>query len=172
MKKGLIQVYTGNGKGKTTAAIGLAIRAAGANYKVLFCQFLKSKEYSEIKCLKKNDSIIIKQFGNPNFIYSEPSESDILEAKNGITYASKAIQSNEFDLVILDEINVVIYLKLIELRELFELIITPKPNSVELILTGRNASREIIEIADLVTEMKEVKHYFNNGIPARLGIEM
>ncbi len=172
MKKGLIQIYTGNGKGKTTAAIGLAIRAVGANFKVLFCQFLKNKEYSEIASLKKFELITLKQFGNADFIIGKPSDSDILEAQKGLQFLQEIIKSNRFDMIVLDEINVVINLKLIGLDDFIDTIINQKPATTELILTGRNAHSKLIEIADLVTEMKEVKHYFNKGINARLGIEM
>jgi cob(I)alamin adenosyltransferase len=172
MQRGYIQVYTGNGKGKTTAAIGLAIRAAGAGLRVFFCQFLKAQNYSEITSLKRfEDVITVKQFGNENFIVKVPTDSDIAQAIEGFEEALHAIMSGMYDLVILDEINYAISLKLIKLQSVVQLI-KNKPVSVEIILTGRNAATEIIEIADLVSEIKEIKHYYNNGVLARKGIEM
>jgi cob(I)alamin adenosyltransferase len=172
MQRGYIQVYTGNGKGKTTAAIGLAIRAAGAGLRVFFCQFLKAQNYSEIISLRRfEDLITVKQFGNENFIVKIPTDSDIAQAIEGFEEALHAIMSGMYDLVILDEINYAINLNLIKLQSVVQLI-KNKPVPVEIILTGRNAAKEIIEIADLVSEIKEIKHYYKNGVLARKGIEM
>ncbi len=172
MDHGYVQVYTGNGKGKTTAAIGLAIRAAGAGFKVYFCQFLKGRNCSEIASLNKfKDLIEIRQFGKESFIKGLPSESDITLAANGFEEASIAAMSEVYDLVILDEINYAIYLNIIKLNNVVQLI-KNKPAKVEIVLTGRNAAKEIIEIADLVSEIKEIKHYFKKGVLARIGIEM
>jgi cob(I)alamin adenosyltransferase len=171
MENGYVQIYTGNGKGKTTAAIGLAVRAAGAGLRVCFCQFLKSGNYSEISALAQFKQITIRQFGKENFITGIPSESDISEAINGFEEALNMIMSGTFDLVILDEINYAIHLNLIKLQPVIQLI-KNKPQQVEIVLTGRNASKELIEIADIVTEMKEIKHYYSKGAIARKGIEM
>jgi cob(I)alamin adenosyltransferase len=172
MNSGYVQVYTGNGKGKTTAAIGLAVRAAGAGFKIYFCQFLKGQNCSEIAPLNRfKDFIEIKQFGNESFISGMPSESDVSNALNGFEESLNAVMSGSYDLVILDEINYAIYLNLIKLQSVVQLI-KNKPAHVEIVLTGRNAAKEIIEIADLVSEIKEIKHYFQKGVLARKGIEM
>jgi cob(I)alamin adenosyltransferase len=171
MKKGYIQVYTGNGKGKTTAAIGLAIRAAGAGLKVYFVQFLKGRKNSEHISLEKfKKNITIRQFGKKFFLKGKPASDDFRLAKKGILDAQKAISSKEYDLIVLDEVFFAINLKLIRLADVVTLLIT-KPCSVEIVLTGRNCPVKIIEIADLATEMKEIKHYYNSGVKGRLGIE-
>jgi len=171
MKQGFIQVYTGNGKGKTTAALGLAIRAAGAKQKVFIGQFLKGKKYSELIALKRvNDFITIEQFGATSFIIKKPTQKDIDNAQNALKKVSKIIINGKFDLIILDEINCAIQLNLIDLKDVLK-ILSEKPKHVEIVLTGRDAPMEIIKIADLVTEMKEIKHYFYKGIVARRGIE-
>jgi cob(I)alamin adenosyltransferase len=170
--QGYIQVYTGNGKGKTTAAFGLAIRAFGAGQKVFIGQFVKGKPYSEIEAINKHLPMIeIKQYGLDCFIINEPEEKDFIAANIGIEEMSKIIHSGNYDLVIMDELNIALYYKLIDLNNVLE-ILRNKPKHVEIIITGRYAPSEIIEIADLVTEMKEVKHYYNNGVQARPGIEM
>jgi cob(I)alamin adenosyltransferase len=172
MDQGYVQVYTGNGKGKTTAAIGLAVRAVGAGMKVYFCQFLKGRNTSEIISLMQfKDSIELRQCGNETFITGVPSGSDITAAISGFEDALKAVMSGSYDLVILDEINYAIYLKLIKLQSVVQLI-KNKPPKVEIVLTGRNASSEIIEIADMVSEIHEIKHYMKKGVSARKGIEM
>jgi cob(I)alamin adenosyltransferase len=172
MDHGYVQVYTGNGKGKTTAAIGLAVRAAGAGLRVYFCQFLKGQDCSEIASLDKfKDSIEVRQFGNESFIAGIPSESDVQLALNGFEEALKAVMSGTYDLVVLDEINYAIYLNMIKLQTVVQLI-KNKPANVEIVLTGRNAAKEILENADLVSEIKEIRHYFKKGVLARKGIEM
>jgi cob(I)alamin adenosyltransferase len=172
MEHGYVQVYTGNGKGKTTAAIGLAVRASGAGLKVYFCQFLKGQNCSEIFALNRfKDLIEFRQFGNKSFIAGVPSDSDITLAINGFEKALDAVMSGRYDIVILDEINYAIHLNLIKLQSVVQLI-KNKPPKVEIVLTGRNAAKEIIEIADIVSEIKEIKHYFKKGISARKGIEM
>jgi cob(I)alamin adenosyltransferase len=172
MNPGYVQVYTGNGKGKTTAAIGLAVRAVGAGLKVYFCQFLKGQNCSETASLNRfKEAIKIRQFGNESFVTGIPSESDVSNAINGFEEALNAVMSGSYDLVILDEINYAIYLDLIKLQSVVQLI-KNKPANVEIVLTGRNAAKEIIEIADLVSEIKEIKHYFQKGVLARKGIEM
>ncbi|WP_066504840.1 cob(I)yrinic acid a,c-diamide adenosyltransferase [Abyssisolibacter fermentans] len=169
MNKGYVHVYTGNGKGKTTAAFGLALRAVCAGKKVFVGQFVKGMKYSETKVEKYISSIEIKQFGLDCFIYKEPTQEDIDMAKKGLGICRKKLQE-DYDVVILDEINIALYFKLVSIDEVLELINSRKKN-IELILTGRYAPKEIIEAADLVTEMKEIKHYYNIGVEARKGIE-
>jgi cob(I)alamin adenosyltransferase len=174
MEKGLIQVYTGNGKGKTTAALGLALRAVGHGFKVFVIQFMKGNiNYGELESAKKLfPYLTIKQMGRETFISkTNPDPIDIKMAQEGFALAEQAIKNGEFDIVILDEINVALDYGLIALSDLLQLI-DSKPASVELILTGRNAKPEIMEKADLVTEMVERKHYYDKGIPARKGIEI
>ena len=169
--KGYIQVYTGNGKGKTTAAIGLSIRAAGAGLKVFIAQFIKMGEYSEIHALKRfSDLITIEQFGRGRFIKGNPSPEDIQAAGKGLARIENIIDSREYHVMILEEANVAVTCGLFSVQELLR-IIDNKPDDLELIITGRNARPEIIERADLVTEMKEIKHYFHKGVNARVGIE-
>jgi len=170
MEKGYIQIYTGNGKGKTTAAFGLALRALCAEKKVYIGQFLKGMEYSELNATKYFDKLTIEQFGSENFIGNPPDEEDILKAEEGLKRAFEIFEANEHDIVILDELNVAISLNLVSEEQVIRLI-NKKPDNIELIITGRNATKKIIEIADLVTEMKEIKHYYNSGVEARIGIE-
>jgi cob(I)alamin adenosyltransferase len=166
----MIQVYTGEGKGKTTAAFGLALRAAGAGLKVYIGQFLKKGGFSEINALKKIERIKIEQFGSGASIIGEPKQEDIKLAKEAFLRIKEIIAAGDYDVVILDEINVAVKLGLVKLDELIELI-KNFPAQKEIILTGRNAADKIKEIADLVSEVKEVKHYFKKGIQARKGIE-
>lgn len=171
LKKGYVHVYTGDGKGKTTAALGLALRAAGNNYKVFIGQFVKGTKYSEIKALEKlNDKITVKQYGRGCFIKNKPDKKDIICAKDGLNEVREIISSGKHDLVILDEINIAVYFKLLTVQDVIELI-ENKPDGVELVLTGRRAEKEIIDRADLVTEMCEIKHYYRKGVLARKGIE-
>jgi cob(I)alamin adenosyltransferase len=174
MKKGLIQVYTGNGKGKTTAALGLALRAVGHGLKVLVIQFMKGNvNYGELESSKKlSPYLTIIQKGRETFVSrTNPDPVDIRLAQDGLNLAKKAIADEAYDIIILDEINVAVDYGLIPLSDLFCLLDT-KPNGVELVLTGRNAKPELMEKADLVTEMVEQKHYYDKGMPAREGIEI
>ncbi len=174
MEKGLIQVYTGSGKGKTTAALGLALRAIGHGLKVLIIQFMKGNiNYGELEAAKKlSPYLTIKQMGRETFVSKDiPDPIDIKFAREGFALAEKAIQEGEYDIIILDEINVAIDYNLIPLSDMLNLL-DNKPPGVELILTGRNARPEILEKADLVTEMVERKHYYGKGIKARNGIEI
>lgn len=166
----MIQVYTGKGKGKTTAALGLALRAAGAGLRVFIGQFLKKGSFSEIKALERLEGVEVEQFGSGRFIGSTIRRKDKQCAACGLSRIREVINSGEYDLVVLDEINVALSFNLIEEVELLE-IITQRPIHVEIVLTGRNAPQEILKQADLVTEMREIRHYYENGFAARVGIE-
>ncbi len=169
MEKGFVHVYTGNGKGKSTAAFGLAMRARGAGYKVLIIQFLKGQTYSEHSSFEKL-GIDYELYGTKEFIVGEPSQEARNLCKMGLKRAKKAFEEG-YDLVILDEASVAVYLKAMQLEDLLE-VVKSKPEGVELVITGRYAPKELLNLADLVTEMKEVKHYYQKGIQARRGIEM
>jgi len=166
----MIQVYTGNGKGKTTASLGLALRAAGAGLKVYIGQFIKGKNYSELKALQKIKNIKVEQFGRGCFIKKTPQQKDIELAKKGLEKIKIIVSQRIYDVVILDEINIALNLNLLKLEDVISLI-KRTPGKTELILTGRNAHQRILSLADLVSEIKEVKHYFKKGIKARKGIE-
>ncbi|MGD9348393.1 MAG: cob(I)yrinic acid a,c-diamide adenosyltransferase [Desulfobacterales bacterium] len=169
--RGYIHVYTGNGKGKTTAALGLAIRAAGAGLKVYIAQFVKSGEYSEIKGLKSlADKITVEQFGCGRFIKGQPSVEDVKAANRGLEAVKSVLAGGEHAVVILDEATVAVSLGLLSEEALIEMLAS-KPEDVEIIITGRGATPNIMALADLVTEMTEIKHYFQKGVQARLGIE-
>ncbi len=172
-KKGYIQVYTGNGKGKTTAALGLAIRAAGHGLRTYIGQFLKGQPYGEIAALRQFSRLItIEQFGRKGFVHvtENPDEEDINRARQGLARCLQAMLSGRYQIVVLDEINVALYFGLIEEKEMLAFL-AKKPEPVEVILTGRYAPPSIIRRADLVTEMKERKHYYQKGVLARKGIE-
>lgn len=166
----MIQVYTGNGKGKTTAALGLALRALGAGKKVLLCQFLKSGNYCELVSLKKFKGVKIEQYGRAYFLRRAPQKKDIESARKGLESAKKAINSQGYALVVLDEINVALRLGLLNLPEVLD-VVRCAPKEIELVLTGRSAHPAIIKIADLVSQINEKKHYFKQGVQARKGIE-
>jgi cob(I)alamin adenosyltransferase len=169
--KGYIQVYTGNGKGKTTAALGLALRAVGDGKKVFFAQFVKGKPYSEINAIQYFlPNITIKQYGLGCFIRKSANQADIDAARKGLQEVTEIINSGEYDMVVLDEANIALHYKLFSVDELL-FIIQSKPDSTEIIVTGRYAPIKLLEVVDLVTEMKEIKHYFNEGVEARKGIE-
>ncbi len=170
METGYVQVYTGNGKGKTTAALGLSLRAVCAGKRVFMGQFIKGMDYAELKAVKYLPGFEIRQYGRDCFIRNKPTDEDLCRAADGLKEVKNIIYSGEYDLVILDEINVALFFELIKLEEVLD-VIANKPKHVEIVLTGRYAPQEIIDAADLVTEMKEVKHYYNNGIEAREGIE-
>ncbi len=191
--KGYLQVYTGNGKGKTTAAIGLALRAIGAGKKVLFLQFMKSKAYSEHSILPElSPNLTLETIGKPFFVIKEGSMTqeeldkwretavifppgqpprEYMElVEKGMKKAELALTCGEYDLVILDELVVALHFELVSWERVKELI-ENKGEKVELVLTGRGATPELIEVADLVTEMREIKHYYTQGVMARKGIE-
>ena len=162
--KGYVQVYTGNGKGKTTAAFGQALRAAGAGLRVFIAQFVKGMEYSEHKAIERfSDLITLKQYGRDCFINKEPTDKDIYAAKQGYDDVAEIIRSGDYQMVILDEANIAVH----DLIALIDM----KPEDVELVITGRYADPMVLEKADLVTEMLEVRHYYHKGIAARKGIE-
>ncbi len=170
-REGYVQVYTGNGKGKTTAALGLTVRALGAGLKVFIGQFLKTGTFSELKGLSCfGNAVTVEQYGGGKFIIGDPSEADKERAREGFARAREAAESGTFDVVILEEINVAVDIGLLPVEDVLTLI-TNKHPAAELVLTGRNAHKNLIEAADLVTEMKCVKHYFDRGIHARTGIE-
>lgn len=168
---GYIQVYTGNGKGKSTAAFGLVLRAVGAGKKVFVGQFVKGQKYSEIHTFEKYlPQVELEQFGSGCFIWKSPQEEDRQSALQGLKRAEEVLVSGEYDVVVLDEANIAIYYELFEASDLIA-ILDKKHPSTEVIVTGRYAKAEIIEHADLVTEMREVKHYYAKGVQARKGIE-
>jgi len=169
--KGYVQVYTGDGKGKTTAALGLALRAVGAGLNVFIGQFAKGMEYSEIKAIRERlPEITIRQYGRDCFIVNKPTDDDIAIARRGLTEVRDVIQSGKYDVIILDEANIAIHFGLFSIDDLLK-IIALKPANLELIITGRKAHPDLIKAADLVTEMLEIKHYYQQGVQARQGIE-
>ena len=170
---GYVQVYTGDGKGKTTAALGQAFRSVGHNMKVFMILFMKGNiEYGELETARRLAPFIeIREMGRETFVSKEnPEQIDIKWAEDALELANQVLFSGEYDMIILDEVNVAIDFGLIKLKDVLELVHN-KPLKVELILTGRYVHPEIIEAADLVTEMKLVKHYYDRGIQARVGIE-
>jgi cob(I)alamin adenosyltransferase len=190
--KGYVQVYTGDGKGKTTAAIGLCIRALGANKKVMFLQFMKEETYSEHSLLRHlSKHLVLETIGKPYFVIKSdalskndisklsncvvfepgnPPEEYVLLVETGVEKARLAASSGQYDLVVLDEINCALYFELTTWGKINEIIKTKAPTT-ELVLTGRGAPLELLEAVDLVTEMKEIKHYYTQGVMARKGIE-
>ena len=172
MEKGLVQIYTGDGKGKTTAALGLAMRAAGRGFSVFMVQFLKGRQYGELESAKKlSDRFKIVQSGLDSFVKKgEPSEEDLRLAREGLELARDAIRSGGYDIVILDEVNVAVELGVLKVEDVLHLI-DERPVGVELVLTGRYAPPEFCERADLITEMKNVKHCYDVGVEMREGIE-
>ncbi|MBN1871226.1 MAG: cob(I)yrinic acid a,c-diamide adenosyltransferase [Candidatus Omnitrophica bacterium] len=170
MKKGLVHVYTGDGKGKTTAAFGLAARAAGAGFDVCIYQFIKGMPYSENDVFKKIGNVTIEQCGRGCFIRGTPKAEDIKCAAKALEKARAAVRSGRYDLVVLDEVNVAMRMKLVKAADIISLM-KGKPDSVELVLTGRYCPKNVLARADLVTEMKKVKHPYDKGVKARKGIE-
>jgi len=168
---GYVQIYTGDGKGKTTAAIGLAIRALGAGWRVFIAQFLKVGAYSEHKALAQfPDHLTIKTYGRNVFIKGKPEDEDRRLAQKAYEEIAEVVASGRYRLVILDEANVAVHYGLISVDQILELI-HRRADGVELVITGRYAHPRLIDRADLVTEMREVKHYFARGIKAREGVE-
>jgi cob(I)alamin adenosyltransferase len=166
-----VQVYTGEGKGKTTAALGLALRAAGAGLRVFVAQFVKGMEYSELASLARlADLVTVRQYGLRCFIRGAPKPEDIAAAREGLREAREAVASGRWDVVILDEANIATHFGLFPVEELLE-VVDLAAGRVEIVITGRRADPRLIERADLVTEMREVKHYYTKGVAARRGIE-
>jgi len=171
-RKGLVQVYTGNGKGKTTAAFGQALRAVGQGFRVCIIQFMKGRKYGEFLAAERFlPNLTVRLSGLDSFVMRDnPAPLDIELAKQGLALAREAVASGDYEMVILDEINVAVDFKLIPVADVIDLIRT-KPPAVDLILTGRYAPPEIIALADTVSEIREVKHHYNAGIKDRAGIE-
>lgn len=168
---GYVQVYTGSGKGKTTAALGLAMRAAGAGLRVFIGQFMKGMHYSELNAIGRlRDLIDLEQFGGEQFIRSKPTRKDIERARHGLERVASVLTAAHHRLVILDEANVAVHVGLISVDDLLK-VIEMKPPAVELLITGRRAHERILERAHLVTEMRNIKHYYSSGVQARRGIE-
>lgn len=173
LERGCTQVYTGNGKGKTTAALGLALRAIGRGLKVCVFQFIKGGgRYGEHLAAEKLAPLLtIIQTGQPGWVNTKDITEDRRIAQQALVQAGKLLTSGEYDLFVCDEINGAVGFGLLDVEQVLELI-ARKPLNVELILTGRNAHERVIEAADLVTEMRDIKHYYAAGVPARSGIEM
>lgn len=168
---GFIHVYTGNGKGKTTSVVGLTMRAIGAGLKVAFLQFFKPETSSEVKILKKfSPQVLYASFHKGGFVKDNLSQELRNEIIKGYSYFKKILHDKKFDVVVLDEITYAFNWKIIDLTDFLNTL-KEKPNAVEIIITGRDAPPELIEIADLVSEIKEIKHYFNKKVSARIGIE-
>ena len=173
LERGCVQVYTGNGKGKTTAALGLALRAVGRGLRVCVFQFIKGGgPYGEHLIAEKLAPLFtIIQSGRPGWVNTKDISEDRRVAQESLLRATDLLMSDAYDLVVLDEINGAVGFGLIDVEQVLDLI-ARKPERVELVLTGRNAHERVIEAADLVTEMREIKHYYAAGVPARTGIEM
>jgi len=173
LDRGCVQVYTGNGKGKTTASLGLALRAVGRGLKVCVFQFIKGGgKYGEHLAAEKLAPLLtIIQTGRPGWVNTKDITEDRQAAQEAFVQAQELLTSGDFDLFVCDEINGAVGFGLIEVEQVLELI-RCKPEKTELVLTGRNAHERVIEAADLVTEMREIKHYYKAGVPARRGIEM
>jgi cob(I)alamin adenosyltransferase len=168
---GQIQVYTGDGKGKTTAAVGLAVRAAGHGLRTYVGQFMKGQRYGELEALRGHPLITIEQYGGTHCVRREDvTADDVAHAHRGLERALEAMLSGRYAIVVLDEVNVAMWFGLLAAEEVLAFV-ERRPEPVELILTGRYAVPEVIEMATLVTEMREVKHYYRDGVPARDGIE-
>jgi cob(I)alamin adenosyltransferase len=171
LAKGRLYVFTGNGKGKTTAALGMAIRAAGADKRVFIAQFAKKGHYSEIEALNRlSDSITVEQFGTGSFVGKQPRSIDYEAAAKGLERVKQVMAGNDYQMVIMDEAAVVVKLGLLAVDDLYEVAVN-RPKGMDLIITGRYAPDRIIKQADFATEMKARRHYFEKGVRARIGIE-
>ncbi len=168
---GLIMVYTGDGKGKTTAAVGQAIRALGHGYRVFMIHFMKGRDYGEFLATDKMQNLTLVRAGRDDFVSKDnPDPVDVELAKNGLEQAEKAVMSGDYNLVVLDEINVAVDYGLIEESKMIELL-QNKPQHVAVILTGRNASPELVKLADTVSEVLAIKHHYDTGADCCKGIE-
>jgi cob(I)alamin adenosyltransferase len=171
LSKGYVQIYTGDGKGKTTAALGLALRAAGYGMHTYIGQFIKGRPYGELEALSDHPCITIEQYGDVHHVQrKEITPEHVARVRRGLERVREAMHSGQYDLVVLDEVNVVLWFKLLRVEEVLALL-DDRPLNVEVILTGRRAPQQLIDRADLVTEMREVKHYYQQGVMARQGIE-
>jgi cob(I)alamin adenosyltransferase len=171
MARGYVHLYTGDGKGKTTAALGLALRCAGYKNKVFIGQFMKGMHYGELSVLQHIDEIDVEQFGDTGCIRKEEvTDLHRQQAETGMARIEQVLSSGEYKMVIMDEIVVALWFGIVELSRVLD-ILRQRPDTVELILTGRKAPEPLIKAADLVTEMQEIKHYYRDGVPAREGIE-
>jgi cob(I)alamin adenosyltransferase len=171
LEKGYIHVYTGPGKGKTTAALGLGLRASGAGLKVYMIQFMKGRRYSELDAVENITDFTIVQYGRDEFVNKDsPEQVDIDLALEGFAHAQEIIKSGKYDMIILDEINVAVDFNLITLEDVIKLI-EEKPEKLELVLTGRYAHPEISKRAGVLTEMLEINHPYQSGVKARKGID-
>ena len=170
--RGIVMVLTGDGKGKTTSALGQALRALGHGQKVCMIQFMKGRKYGEVLAAEKSlPGFTIRLCGLDSFVMRDnPAQVDIDLAREGLNLAEKALSSGEYDMVILDEINVALDFKLIPLDDVVEML-KNKPQKVSVILTGRYAPQPIVEMADTVSEVREIKHHYSKGIKERAGIE-
>ena len=171
LKKGYVQIYTGDGKGKTTAALGLALRAAGHDVRTYIGQFMKGQHYGELDALRDHPHITIEQYGDIHCIRREDvTPKHMAQARRGLDRVRVAMLSGDYDIIVLDEVNVTVWFGLLTVEEVLALL-DERPAHIEVILTGRRAPDELIERADLVTEMRELKHYYQQGVAARKGIE-
>lgn len=169
-QKGYIHVYTGNGKGKTTAAFGLAVRALCAGYKVYIGQFVKSMKYNETKLTEQFQTLCVEQLGRGCYIHRKPEKEDICMAQEALAHCAEILRSGDYDVVILDELNIALHFGLVQLDDVLTALRERNPN-VEVVVTGRYAPEALLEMADLVTEMTEVKHYYQQGVLSRNGID-
>ena len=173
LSRGLIQVYTGDGKGKTTCALGLALRAVGQGFRVYMVQFMKGRETGELRAAAERlaPDMTMRSFGRPGLVkLRTPAPEDLALVREAWDLARQVILAGAHDLVILDEINLALSFNLLPKEEVFQ-VLRDRPPWVEVVLTGRQAPPELVELADLVTEMRPVKHYYELGVPARRGIE-
>jgi cob(I)alamin adenosyltransferase len=171
LEKGYIQVYTGNGKEKITAALGLTLRAAGSGLRVYIAQFMEKGHCSEIRALKRlSDRIAVEQFGTGRFVRGKPDPEDLEAGRKGLDAARQAMLSGDYDMVVLEEVNVAYESKIISEQELMDFV-SVKPDGVELVLTGRGGAPAVLERADLITDIKPLRHYFEQGVGAHTGIE-
>jgi cob(I)alamin adenosyltransferase len=171
--KGCVHIYTGNGKGKTTAALGLALRAAGHGLKTIMVQFMKGQHYGELDSVKNLGGLVtIEQFGHPQFcrLTDPPDEADVKRAQAAIERIKKIIREKGCDILVLDEVMTAIMFNLITEAQVYE-IIRSRPSGMEIVLTGRSVNTNLYDAADLVTEMQDIKHYYHKGVQARKGIE-
>ncbi len=177
MEKGYIHIYTGNGKGKTTAAFGLAIRALCAGKSVYIGQFVKSMKYNETRIEELLSGagphfgkVCIEQLGSGCFINTRPTDDDKALASEGLSRCARLLAGGEYDVVILDELTIALYFRLLTTDAVIEAL-RHRAERVEVVITGRYAPQELIDIADLVTDMREVKHYYTAGVLSRNGID-